>query len=290
MLTFRPILTGSLGAIIGILLVATLFESTGGNYANGASLGFVAGAVMATRPRIQKLLLPHDERPDFEKRSWCRRVGGIWDIASGIRIPANRNFGILRLTIIGTEVLLLISPAVLWQTVLHAPFRRDRKLAMDVFVAIKPVVLFLFLRLERADSGWAMFFALWFLADLYLYWISILLVGDLFDGFVAIQRTLVLLVFNVVEQILAFSIFYIHEKAIDPDCINAGWQQVFYFSALTAATADHPTYKANADGHGLVVLQVFMTLALVAIAAAYTVSRLSENKNTHRQFPTSIDR
>jgi hypothetical protein len=105
----------------------------------------------------------------------------------------------------------------------------------------------------------------------------------LFEGVIAIQRTLVLLIFNFVEQILAFAILYVSFGVIDEKC--ATWQRAVCFSASTAATLDYPGCQPSDGGRALMALHVFMTLGLVGISLAYTVSRLTELKEG--KVPTS---
>ncbi len=227
---------------------------------------------------MPSLLYPEPPETDTKRIDIAHRTrwAGIKRIWAGTCYPKDRNFGIQRITILTAEILLLISPVLLFQSITHVPSRQRRKTRMELYTIAKPVCLFIVLYLGFAANRLAVVIAAVFLAELYLYWVSMLLAGDLFGDVISVRRTMLLLLVNFSEQVLAFGIFYVYSAGIRSDAGTlSAWQDAVYFSVVTAATVGYGDFSPCSENSRLLVsLHIFASLAFIAIFIAYTAGRI----------------
>jgi len=182
-------------------------------------------------------------------------------------------FGLERCVMLFLAIFQLILPAIFIRWLAGLLGWKARKVAIEIYVIFKPIILFIILKMGFGKSKIAFIIVIIFLIDLYSYLLSLVFLRKYFTKPISYGRTMLLLLFNFIENTLGFSILYLYFGTLQiATCNNKieNWLQSTYFSFVTAATIGYgDIIPLNNQGRILVIIQVIITFLYMTIILGF---------------------
>ena len=190
-------------------------------------------------------------------------------------------FGIERFVLIGISASLMAMPTMFIRWVSGRHGYLGRKLAIEMWALVKPGIFFWILISGHWSAWWAVWVAVYGLADLFLYLFGLVLLRGFWVAPPSYSRSLILIGINLFEIAAGFSILYLHYGFLRtaPDTIVVDWPSAYYFSIVTAATIGYGDISPSPAGRGLVTIHIALAIAYMAIIISRFVANL-DNKRT----------
>jgi len=175
---------------------------------------------------------------------------------------------------------LLFSPATLFRFIgSELADRKGRKTAIELYVFIKVALVTYLLFFVTVEKTEAVIAAL-SLVDLCLNLSGFVLLRNYWKPSASVTRSVILLGFNFVELCSTFGILYLATKSVQTadHAIVTAPASILYFSVITSATVGYGDMTPTTDvGRWIVMLQITLSLAFVAVVLATFVSKLTSD-------------
>jgi hypothetical protein len=189
-------------------------------------------------------------------------------------------FGIERATLIALSLFVMAMPTMALRWLSGLAGLRARKIAIEFYAVFKPILLILLLWAGFSSRFWAFCIAILFVVDLYAYLLGIILLRGFWVRPASYSRSLILLAFNLVEFVAAFSVIYLHLDCLTSDKHPVtAWSDAFYFSAVTAATVGYGDITPSPGiGRLLVTVQILASIGFMAMIVAHFVGNVERER------------
>jgi len=193
-------------------------------------------------------------------------------------------FGIERALLIALSLFLMAMPTMALRWLSGRAGLPARKSAIEFYAVFKPILLILCLWAGFASRLWLFCTAVLFVIDLYAYLMGIVLLRGFWVRPASYSRSLILLAFNFVEFIAAFSVIYLHLGCLTSSGQPVtGWSDAFYFSTVTAATVGYGDITPLPGiGRMLATIQIFASIGFMAMIVVYFVSNVERERTPIR--------
>lgn len=238
---------------------------------------------------------PLDRRPEgvYAKQIWMLRVLSSPQRIDGGPVP---ECGLERVLMLALAAIPLIDlgKVVAWWAEKHSDWCRER--AIEGYTLLKPVALLLILGLGSsylAACKWAALVACilatlvacalasYLIAMLFVYLLGQIFLRNLDRPPASYGRSLVLLLVNYIEFASAFAVLYFGTASLHysrNDMVVRAWQDILYFSFLTAATVSYGDIVPNGLGRFIAVAQILITFVFVVVVLQTFISRLQDQR------------
>ncbi len=197
---------------------------------------------------------------------------------------AHRLFGIERIFLLLVCFGLLVMPAMVVRGIGQIFGEHGRRLAMEIYAIAKPVLLFWVLFSGHfALTAWAVVASV-ALLDLYISLLAMVFLKHFHTGRTSHGRSLLLLVVNFAESVVAFAVLYGFSQSIanqahlDPTPIVDPFT-LLYFSCVTAASVGYGDYlPMNDSGKLIAIFQILSSMGFIFILLTSFVTSFNERE------------
>lgn len=150
-----------------------------------------------------------------------------------------------------------------------------RNTFLETYIVLKLFIL-IWLIYFKIDNAWAVFVAIYCLADLVQYFLGLVFLSHIFTKIPTIYKNFAHLGLNLLEITLAFCVLYFNFHAIGTWGVpTSSIVDIFYFSLVTFATVGYgDILPLNQVGKILVVLQIIVSFIFISIICSSFVSQL----------------
>jgi hypothetical protein len=181
-------------------------------------------------------------------------------------------------------MILRLSSASYWlRSCLPSPKGSDHKLrdnAVDIYCIFQFFVL-LILFLNRFSTIFNIIIVIYILFEIYLNLFNIVFIGKIKKINAppsSVERSILLLMLNVIDVVLAFSILY-------RDWLDLSKQEAIFQSVLVLGTVGHPSSQSTEIYMLLVMLQIFLNILLVLLFLSSFIGQIGLFRKSGHNHP-----
>lgn len=150
-----------------------------------------------------------------------------------------------------------------------------KDLAVDMFVLIKVMLPFCMLYFDMLHNPILFGVMLWFMVETLLYVPMLIFASDLLSKPRSYRRSLLLVIFNLVEIILGFAVLYGRCECFNDPMPH--WFDPIYFSIVTATTIGYGDYyPISAYGKMIVSFEALTTLGFLVLFLNFLSGRVEQ--------------
>lgn len=148
-----------------------------------------------------------------------------------------------------------------------------KDLAMDFYILAKVIFPFLILINNWQTNNYIVYVLTYILLETVLYIPTLIFASDLFSQPRSYKRSMLLLFFNYLESVLAFTVFYRTGNYLNATLNH--WFDAVYYSFVTSSTIGYGEYyPITMEGKIFTILQVFLFLFFVILFMNFFSSKI----------------
>lgn len=156
----------------------------------------------------------------------------------------------------------------------------SRKIAVEVYVILKLILLISYLIIGVDSIGFVQFFNAYLLIETLFYLLGLIFLSDIYVSPISNKRSFIMAMVNYIEMTLGFAVIY-HGNFLLKNAATV--IDSVYFSFITSTTVGYGDISPNNQtGKIVVIAQVLFFLVLVSLVISNVVSNISSKNGTYK--------
>jgi hypothetical protein len=194
--------------------------------------------------------------------------------------PVEDVFGIEKYVMLFLASIQLITPVMFIRFLSGKKSVKARKISVEFYAILKSFLLLFILLYGFSSLSISKWLSIFFIFDVIFYLLGIVFLSKLYTPPISFSRSVLLLIFNLIEIISAYAILFINTESIAINgCLMKDGLTGFYFSIVTFTTLGFGEYlPVSENGELLVIFELLTSFIFVTTILTFFVSQLKIGK------------